>query len=276
VPVAFYPDPKISLRSELIASVEDGSISIETANALAEKHDLGALVGPADVDMFSAAREPYWSLLMVMGWIMSRDYEVVQNLYGPFVKRSTYWKQRDGGPPVATKLMMSDLSDLEFAYEHLGVGAFPPPTSFSEAWLQLRDKLAHTDIISVWLWDDNKQAMTSAAPELVASVATKPSGPTQPLSPDLSLRFLRREILAQWPGDDTKNFDLSTQRHYITAYLRELEENERERVFGVFPKVQRNMQIWEGVKVQFAGLSTLPLPSEKTFQRAIKDFAENA
>ena len=81
-------------RDFLIEEARYGRLSPADAEAQAAQHGIGPLAGCPDSDNYEVLREPWWSLPMVMAWILWRNADRVVEFYDPFRAQCFDWHHR--------------------------------------------------------------------------------------------------------------------------------------------------------------------------------------
>jgi hypothetical protein len=81
-------------RDFLIEEAKYGRLSPADAEARAKRQGFGPLAGCPNRDNHKAVIEPWWTLPMVMAWILWRDTERVVEFYDPFRTQCFDWHHR--------------------------------------------------------------------------------------------------------------------------------------------------------------------------------------
>lgn len=81
-------------RDFLIEEVRYGRLSTVGAEEQAKRHGLGPLADSPNPDDYEAKLEPWWTLPMVIAWIVWRDTKQVVEFYDPFRAQCFDWYRR--------------------------------------------------------------------------------------------------------------------------------------------------------------------------------------
>jgi hypothetical protein len=94
LPIVLWPTAIEFARLDLVQRVTDGELTTSAAEAEAERLGVGPLRRQPDPAGFDPMQEPFWSLAMVVVWIMLRTKDAVRDVWDEYRTKFDDWEHR--------------------------------------------------------------------------------------------------------------------------------------------------------------------------------------
>jgi hypothetical protein len=106
----------MSSADELITLVHAGKMEPSEAEAKASQLGIGPLAKCANPDLLNPLQEPFWTLLMTLAWIATRDVDAVREVWMPWRDANEFWSSFDYTLPDGRKRTGFEITTAGPAY----------------------------------------------------------------------------------------------------------------------------------------------------------------